>query len=167
MSFDFFIDSRLSTVYSMSARHIPSSEGVDAMTELPGVDIEELRRRKAELQEELQAIAQIERVYARLQARGTRGAAGAPKRVAGREPGRPTERLAQVVSALKEAGKPLSPSEIHLRMQQQGAQVAWADAGKSMTELARRDRKDQGLLVKHPGGTYGLAEWGAEAGPPE
>ena len=127
------------------------------------MNIKQLRKRKAELEEELQAIEQIEQTYASLQPSSGRASRPAPLSGGGKRPrGRPNERLGQVVALLAEAGKPLCPDEIEGRLQEQGAVVAWSDAAKSLAELARRDRMAQGLLVKHKDGAYGLAEWDSQ-----
>ena len=138
------------------------------MSELEWVDVESLKRRKAQLQrqaarirEELQTILRIERLMGSgAPEEGHPGETYHTEREPKRGRGRPPRRLGAVVEVLEEAGTWLSAEEIHVSLGLKEPEWrGWKVPEVSMRGLFVRDAKRDKLLRRSEDGRYGLAEW--------
>ncbi len=122
----------------------------------PGVDVSALRREEAELERRLGVVRGILRAVGALRVeKGDENRTTGQVRAAASPPD--SSRYAQVVQALREAGRPLSGAQIYRALRAKDSSISWKTPGAVLRSMTF-DKKDAGgdFIVRAKPGIYAL-----------
>jgi len=124
----------------------------------PGIDVEKLRKEERELSARLRVVRRVLQAISG-EAPSVTGTARVKKSR------RANTRVRQIVTVLREAGKPLSVKQIYEKLRERDSSLRWRNPAPVFRSYLRRQSEGPDQVIRTSRGLYGFRRW-AEGGLP-